>query len=59
AGVGVVHLADDARKLAAAAALLTGLGFVAWHVYRAHGKRELARERAAGPAMASEEAEPF
>ena len=59
AGVIVVYLSDDARKLAAAATLLTLGGFVAWRVYRARAQRELAHELAAGPETAAEEAEPL
>jgi DHA1 family bicyclomycin/chloramphenicol resistance-like MFS transporter len=59
AGVIVVHLSDDARKLAVGAALLTLSGFIAWRVYRGRAQRELAHERAAGPEAAVEEAEPF
>jgi len=59
AGAIVVHLSDDVRKLAAGAAVSTVAGFVAWLVYRRLARRELARERAAGPEDYAEEAEPF
>lgn len=59
AGVIVVHLSDDARKLAAGAALFTLCGYIAWCLYRVRAQRELASERAAGPEAAVEEAEPF
>jgi DHA1 family bicyclomycin/chloramphenicol resistance-like MFS transporter len=59
AGTISVHLADDLRKLAGGAALLTLTGFAAWWTYRARERRLVERERAAQPGVAPEEAEPM
>lgn len=39
AGAVVVHLSNDVRKLAVAAALLTGIGWMAWRVYRTRSRK--------------------